>query len=254
MSQVLLHQLESGAMPLLEEVMCDVRSHISEDSALAHVPDDELRVALYTLLLKVCDMARGGEKPCDPPPSTPRDLFLRHARDMMEWVDNQSVYTHGHTRRVARHIVQMAARLGLSDDEINDLEAAAWIHNIGLIAQSTQMADIERRLSGEELKRARNHTVVGAEMIRPFPFVGHLVPVVRYHHHSYDGANRLGEPRGEGLPLGARLIAVADAYAAMQEPRAYRTALSRRQALDELVKGAGTQFDPKLVPLAHELT
>lgn len=239
-------------MSFIDESLGDVRVHAGPE--LSQVPDRELRVAMYTLLLRVCDLMRNGEPQKHDAPETARDLYLRQARETMQWVDARSVYTVGHTAKVARHVVQMAARMGLPDAEINDLEAAAWIHNLGLLAQvgSASLADVERRLSHEELKRARNHTLIGAEMIRPFPFLSHLVPSVRYHHHPFNGENP-GDPRGDNLPMGARLIAVADAYAAMLEPRAYRPALTRRQALDELVKGSGTHFDPQLVPLAHEL-
>jgi HD-GYP domain-containing protein (c-di-GMP phosphodiesterase class II) len=113
---------------------------------------------------------------------------------------------------------------------------------------------LPRTLTSDELKQARNHTAVGAEMIRPIEFLSNLVPVIRYHHHRFDGGNAPNEAKGEDIPLGARIIAIADAYQAMLEPRAYRPALPRNEALLELVRGSGTQFDPKLVPLAHELT
>lgn len=252
MSSVLLHHLENHAMSFIDESLRDVRAHAGP--SLSQVPDSELRVAMYTLVLRVCDLMRSGAPEKASAPETARELYLRQTRDIMEWVDARSVYTVGHTAKVVRHVVQMAARMGLPDTAIHDLEDAAWLHNLGLLVQigSASLADVDRRLSSEEIKRARNHTLIGAEMIRPLPFVSHLVSVVRYHHHPYGGENP-GDPRGDALPLGSRLIAVADAYAAMLEPRAYRPALTRRQALDELVKASGSHFDPQLVPLAHEL-
>jgi HD-GYP domain-containing protein (c-di-GMP phosphodiesterase class II) len=183
-----------------------------------------------------------------------RRIFLDQSRNLMEIIDGQSAYTTGTPLPVVRHSVQIASRLGLSDAEIDDIEYAAWIHNIGLINQSQKLAMLPRALSQDELKQARNHTVVGADMIRPIEFLAHLVPIIRYHHHRFDGGNAPGELRGERLPLGARIISLADAYQAMLEPRAYRAALSREEALLEIDKGAGAQFDPKLVPLAHELS
>ena len=260
MSTALLNHLEQQSLPLINETIEDVRTH--GGMGLIGVADEDLRVALYTLLLKVNDMLRGDVQMgafftgADVPPASARELYLKQARETMNWVDSQSVYTEGHTERVVRHVVNLAALMNLPDAEIDDLEAAAWVHNIGLTASVGQgsLANMERRLSSEELKRARNHTVIGAEMIRPIPFLAHLVPTVRYHHNHYDGGLNPREPHGQGLPLGARLIAVADAYQAMIEPRAYRPALSRRQALDELIKGAGKQFDPTIVPFAHDLT
>ena len=211
-------------------------------------------MALYTVLLKIIDALRIVASVPVEGKSDMKRLFLDHKRHMMEIIDGQSAYTTGHTMAVVRHAVQIASRLGLSDAEIDDIEYAAWIHNIGLINQSQKLANLPRALSQDELKQARNHTVVGADMIRPIEFLAHLVPIIRYHHHRYDGSNAPSDLRGDRLPLGARIIALADAYQAMLEPRAYRPAFTRDQALLEIDKGAGTQFDPKLVPIAHELT
>jgi HD-GYP domain-containing protein (c-di-GMP phosphodiesterase class II) len=170
----------------------------------------------------------------------------------MEFIDAQSTYTLGHTPRVVDYAVQIAARMNLTDAQIQDVEDAAWIHNIGLLNQTQSLENVPRVLSTDELKAARNHTVIGAEMIRPISFLSHLVPVVRYHHHPYDGST--GEPRQGAIPLGARIISIADAYRAMLEPRAYRPALTRKDALLEVVKESGRQFDPQLVPFIHELS
>jgi HD-GYP domain-containing protein (c-di-GMP phosphodiesterase class II) len=250
MSQDLIRYLENNSLSLLDDTLSDVRANAGP--AFTAVADDDLRVALYTALLKIIDALRSAA-------SVPsggidvRKMYLEHARQMMEFIDGQSAYTTGHTAAVVQHAVQIASRLNLSDAEIEDIEYAAWIHNLGLINQSQKLSSLPRRLSTDELKQARNHTVVGAEMVRPIEFLAHLVPVIRYHHSRYDGTGAAGEPNRERLPLGSRIIAIADAYQAMLEPRAYRPALDREQALLEIDKGAGTQFDPKLVPLAHEL-
>jgi HD-GYP domain-containing protein (c-di-GMP phosphodiesterase class II) len=252
MSQDLIRYLENNSLTLLDEAVGDVRAN--GGPSLNAVTDDDLRVAVYTAMLKIIDALRAKNSISDEG-GTPdvRSMYVDQTRQLMEIIDGQSAYTTGHTAAVARHAVQIASRLNLSDAEIGDIESAAWIHNIGLINQSQKLSALPRQLSTDEIKQARNHTVVGAEMIRPIEFLAHLVPVIRYHHSRWDGAGAPGEPRGEKLPLGARIIALADAYQAMLEPRAYRPALTREQALLEIDKGAGTQFDPRLVPLAHEL-
>jgi HD-GYP domain-containing protein (c-di-GMP phosphodiesterase class II) len=244
--------LEDNSLAILNDAILDVRANAGP--TLQHVSDDDLQVALYTVLLKILDSLR--EQSAAPQEKTPdvRSLFLRHCRTMMDYIDAQSSYTVGHTAAVVRHTVQIGSRLGLADHEIDDLEYAAWIHNIGLINQSQKLSLLPRALSQDELKAARNHTVVGAEIIRPIEFLSHLVPVIRYHHNRYDGGGTQNDLQGESIPLGARIIMLADAYQAMLEPRAYRPALPRKDALNEIVKGAGSQFDPALVPLAHELT
>jgi HD-GYP domain-containing protein (c-di-GMP phosphodiesterase class II) len=251
MSKQLIEFLENESLPMLREAMADVRTHAG--ATLRNVSDDDLQVAMYTVQLKILDALR--ERSATRSPAAPRDarsFYLDRVKEIMDFVDGQSTYTVGHTPAVVNHAVQLASRLTLSDQQIDDIEYAAWIHNIGLLNQSQGLESAPRRLSSEEVKAARNHTVVGAEMIRPINFLAHLVPIVRYHHQPYDGS--AGDPRGEAIPLGARIISLADAYQAMLEPRAYRPALTRKDALLEIVKNSGTQFDPQLVPLAHELS
>ena len=246
----LIRLLEDNSLPILTEAMADVRAHGAP--SLSHISDDDLQVALYTVMLKIIDTLR--EKAAMPVEvkADTRTIFVRAVRDMMDYIDGQSAYTAGHTRNVVRHVVQMASRMGLEDAEIDDLEIAAWVHNIGLINQNQKLAALPRSLTESELKNARNHVVVGAEMLRPIEFMAHLVPIVRYHHNRFDGRGTASF-QGEEIPLGSRLINLADAYQAMLEPRAYRPALTRQQALLEIDKASGTQFDPQLVPLAHEL-
>lgn len=245
-SNNLIRQLEDNSMTLLADAIPDVRA--SAGPALANVPDSELNVALYAVMLKIIDFLResGGVREEDTQPTSLPQIFLEHAKSIMEYIDGQSSYTIGHTPAVVRHVVSIASRMGLSDSEIGDLEYAAWIHNIGLINQAHRLDTLARSLTQDELKQARNHTVIGSEIVRPIEFLSHLVPVIRYHHHHFNS-----QP---DLPLGARIIALADAYQAMLEPRAYRPALSRTEALQEIAKGAGTQFDPDLVAYAADLT
>jgi HD-GYP domain-containing protein (c-di-GMP phosphodiesterase class II) len=251
MAKTIAQKMEDRSMAILTETLQDVRS--SGLPSLAQATDDDLRVALYIVFLKVLDMVRGADAGGDGRERDVRALFLEHTKELMDFIDGQSSYTVGHTQAVARHVNHLASRLDLDDSRVEEMEYAAWIHNIGLINQSHKLSTLPRALSEDEMKAARNHAVVGAEIIRPIEFLSHLVPTVLYHHHRFDGGQSGGGPRGHDLPLGSRIISLADAYQAMREPRAYRPALSRRQALDEIIKGSGAQFDPDLVPLVHEL-
>ena len=251
-AQNIIRYLEDNSLTILNEAIADVRAN--SGPALQQIPNEDLQVAMYTALLKIVDTLRDRFAGASETRVDTKTLFVNSIRDLMDYIDGQSSYTVGHTRQVAHHVQQMASRLGLPDSEIDDLDIAASIHNIGLINQSQKLAALPRTLTQDELKQARNHTVVGAEIIRPIEFLAHLVPAIRYHHNRFDGNNAPNELRGDQLPLGARLISLADAYQAMLEPRAYRPALTRLEALLEIDKASGTQFDPQLVPLAHELS
>jgi len=251
-AQNLIRILEDNSLSILSEAIVDVRS--ASGPALRSVSDDDLKIVLYTVLLKVVDILRDKSAVQTNVRVDTQTIFVNAVRDMMDYIDGQSAYTAGHTRRVVEHVVKMASCMGLPDKDIDMLEMAAWVHNIGMISQAQKLDSLPRTLTQDELKMARNHTVVGAEILRPIEFMAPLVPIVRYHHTRYDsGQNSLHEPKGDAIPLGSRLICIADAYQAMLEPRAYRPALSRMDALLEIDKGSGSQFDPLLVPYAHEL-
>lgn len=250
MPQQLLTYLEDNSLEMLRDAVDEVRANAGP--ALQNVPDDELQVAMYTVLLKLIDTLRARSGIARQTAGfNVKEFYLELMKQTMDYIDGQSTFTVGHTAAVVRHTVQIASRLGLSDAEVDDLEYVAWIHNIGLINQTQNFGVLPRSLSSSEMKTARDHAQVGAEMIRPISFLAHLVPIILYHHHHYDGSD--GGPQGNAIPLGARIICIADAYQAMLEPRAYRPALSRKDALLELIRGTGKQFDPQLVPLAHEL-
>ena len=254
MAHKLVKYLEDNSLTVLREATAEVRSNAGP--TLQNVSEDDLQVAMYTVLLKIIDHLRDktegkGEQDASTETRDIKSFYIEQVKDIMDFVDSQSSYTVGHTPAVVRHVVQIASLMGLTDEQIDDLEYAAWIHNIGMLNQSQGLDTLPRVLSSDEIKAARNHTVVGAEMIRPINFLAHLVPVVRYHHNFYDGS--AGGPKGDGIPLGARIIALANAYQAMLEPRAYRSALSRKEALDEIVKLSGTQFDPLVVSAMRQV-
>jgi len=234
--------LQSDA--LMVQVLGEARQELP---SLNGVADADLLTVLFKLYVCLLESLRGDESTGDP-----REIFLDYTRNLMNYIDSQSSYTVGHTEAVARHVVQMASLMKLSDSEIAELEYAAWVHNIGLINQYHRLSTLNRMLTADELTQARNHANIGVQMMKPIEFLSHLVPTVLYHHTHY-GTTTPGEPRGEHLPLGAKLIMLADAYQAMLEGRAYRDPMSRRQALDEIHKASGHQFDPKLVVFAGAL-
>ncbi len=251
MVEELISKLEENSVKILDECLQEIKAAAGPE--VQKVPDEELRVSLYMLLLQVIEFLRRATGAGPARVGDFRQVFIDGMKIVVDAIDNQSSFTAGHSAAVARHAGILAARMSLSDREISDVENAARIHNLGLINSSQRALTLSRTLNEDELQQARNHCVLGAEILRPIEFLAPMVPMVRYHHTRYDGSGYPGGTGGQNLPLGARIIAVADAYQAMISPRPHRPAMTREQALAEIDKGAGKQFDPKLAGLAHEI-
>lgn len=251
-AEKVLARLEDQSVRIMEETLAEIRETASPQ--IKNVPEEELRVCLYMFVLKVLDFVRAAAGiPSVNARSDFKSLFLEACHLVVDAIDAQNPYTTRHSERVSRHCGLIAGRMGMTDEEIADIEYAALIHNLGLINTSQRVISSPRKLTDQELSAARNHCVVGAEILRPIEFLGNIVPMVRYHHTRYDGGGFPGGLKGDSLPVGARIIAIADAYQAMISDRPHRPAYSVEEALREIDREAGKQFDPKLVPIAHEL-
>jgi putative nucleotidyltransferase with HDIG domain len=162
-------------------------------------------------------------------------------------VDARDSYTAEHSLNVADYAVSIGRQLELDEKQILLLEQAALLHDIGKIGVHESALMKPGRLTAEEYTEIKQHPAIGADIIERIPFLEHVVDVVLCHHERWDGS---GYPRGlraEDVPLPARILAVADAYDAMTSNRPYRMGLPLSKARRELLIGAGTQFDPKIV-------
>jgi len=162
-------------------------------------------------------------------------------------------YTHAHIERVARIAERTARILGLDERRAQHVHAAARFHDIGKIAVDEQILDKPGRLSAEEYDHVKLHAPFGAAILEEIRECRHYADWIRFHHERPDGAGYPSGLKGDQIPLEARIIAVADAYDAMTggfdggEPRPYRDPLSPTEALAELERCAGTQFDRQVV-------
>ncbi|MBI2297528.1 MAG: HD domain-containing protein [Armatimonadetes bacterium] len=241
-------------MPLMEEWLTDIETMGSD--TLRAVPEDDLRIYAFMLVRKVVEYVSremGADVSVDGGREDFRQLFYHGACLMVDAIDDQQPYTSGRSETVRVYAGRLASMLGLSDEEIADIEYAARIHNLGLINQSQRLLRVPRRLSQAELNQARNHSQVGADIMRPIEFLAEMVPMVRYHHAHWDGGGYPAGIEGEQIPLGARIIAVADAFEAMCGERPHRAAMPRDEAHLELQKQSGKQFDPAVVKVAFAL-
>ena len=152
-----------------------------------------------------------------------------------------------HSRRVSEYALMGAARLSLSEKEIKTIEYAAILHDIGLLSIPGSILNKRDPLTQEERNLIRKHPVIGYNLLRGIPSLDQVSKLILYHHEKYDGTGYPCGLKGENIPIGARLIAVADAFDSMTVKHAYRAAMSAKNALVELGRCTGSQFCPVAV-------
>jgi hypothetical protein len=155
-------------------------------------------------------------------------------------------YTHGHSRRVARHASNIAKRMGLSREEVAKIRAAGAMHDVGKVDTPTAVLHKEGKLTDEEYSIIKRHPVDGAAMVSTLRD-DELTAMVRHHHERLDGKGYPDGLAGEAIPIGARILAVADTFDAITSTRPYRHAHAHKKALDILAADSGTQLDPDAV-------
>lgn len=164
-------------------------------------------------------------------------------------VDAKDQFTKGHSDAVTKYSLALADKLGLSPAEIENLKTAALLHDIGKIGTPDSILQKSGPLQMDEWQMIEEHPKIGSEILEKVQQLSSIVPAVRHHHERYDGLGYPSGLSGKSIPLIARIIGLADAYDAMISNRTYRNALSPDEALEEIRRCAGTQFDPELVDL-----
>jgi len=164
-------------------------------------------------------------------------------------VEAKDNYTYGHSKKVNTYAVALAEAIGLSSDEVFKVSTAALLHDIGKIGIPDKVLNKKGELNEEDWRMIKAHPKLGATIISNIPNLVPCVSSVLHHHERWDGGGYPEGLKGEEIPLEARILAIADSFAAMTSVRPYRLALSREEILKELRQGAGLQFDPKLVEI-----
>jgi putative nucleotidyltransferase with HDIG domain len=154
-------------------------------------------------------------------------------------------YTAGHSERVARYAVALARWLGLPEDQIEIVRHSALMHDIGKIGCVMNL-NKPGKLTQDEYEIFKKHPAYGREILDPIKFLQPVIPGVHLHHERWDGRGYPLGLQGNGIPLIARIISVADTYDAMTSDRAYRRALPHEVTVSEIVRCSGTQFDPEV--------
>ena len=168
-------------------------------------------------------------------------------------IEARDPYTRGHSTRVTDLAEAVARRLGWSEERIESLRVGGPLHDIGKLAVSDQVLRKEGRLDDHELAEIREHPKIGARLLLRVTALREAIPYVLYHHERWDGTGYPSGKAGEEIPVEARVLAIADAFDAMTSDRPYRSALTREEALAEVDRCAGTQFDPRIARVFLEV-
>ncbi len=176
-----------------------------------------------------------------------KTAFVDTIRSLVGALEAKDPYTRGHSERVAEYAATLGLALGLSHREIERLEYAALLHDLGKLAVPSAILVKPGRLLPEEMDLILEHPARGSRMIAGIPPLRDLAEAVAQHHEWHDGSGYPDGLVGEQTLLAARILSVVDCFDAMTTTRAYRPALSHDQAIAELIRAAGTQFDPEIV-------
>ncbi len=173
-------------------------------------------------------------------------LFIDAVESLVSALEAKDKYTAGHSRRVTKIAIDTAIALGLKGDDLDNLRWAALLHDIGKIGIDPTIQNKPGELTPQEYDYILTHCVIGPGIVQPL-VNEKIIEVIRHHHDSYDGNGLKQKVSGEEIPLGARILAVADSFDAMTSDRPYRSSMPVKKAVSEIVRCAGTQFDPDVV-------
>jgi putative nucleotidyltransferase with HDIG domain len=176
-----------------------------------------------------------------------RSLFLSTVKSLVSAIDAKDEYTRHHSTRVTEFTLKIAAKMGFSDKELGDLELASLLHDVGKIAVPESVLNKPGKLTDAEFMLIKEHPARGEAILRPVIELKEMARVVRAHHERYDGSGYPDRLKGREIPLGARIMAIADTYDSITSERPYRKAASHRYAVKEIISCSGTQFDPEVV-------
>jgi putative two-component system response regulator len=154
-----------------------------------------------------------------------------------------------HCRWLAHHAARVGVNVGLRGEELEAVAYGALLHDVGKIGVPEHLLRKEGPLSDDEWSLMRRHPEIGERICHPLRASRAFAPIIRHHHERFNGGGYPDGLRGEGIPLGARIVAIADAYEAMVHGRPYQPAQAHERAADELIRLRGKQFDPDLVPI-----
>ncbi len=168
---------------------------------------------------------------------------------LAQTIELKDPYTRGHCDRVAQYSLAMAESLGLENDQRTFIKYGSWLHDCGKIGVPEAILNFNGPLLPEQMEIVRNHSRWGAEVARLAKLPDAVVNVILFHHEKYDGTGYPANLKGNGIPLEARIVSVADIFDALTSARPYRGAMAAGKAADILVEGKNTHSDPAIVDI-----
>ena len=214
---------------------CVVQAHnIHEDAPDGKQPSEDSKINLLSKKLAGLD-------------SQFKDLFLLAFDQIMAILEQRDPHMADHTRKVQHYATMIAREMELPDRVIKRIEIAAMMHDIGMVALPDSILLCPGVLSDEQRRIMRRHPLLSVRMMERMEFLEQEIPAVRYHHERFDGKGYPEGISGAAIPLTARILSVADAFDAMTSPRTYRTAKTVAEAIGEIARASGTQFDPTVI-------
>jgi HD-GYP domain-containing protein (c-di-GMP phosphodiesterase class II) len=182
-----------------------------------------------------------------------RRSYIATVRALSNAVEARDAYTGKHAERVAAYGMELARCCGLAVEDSPQIEFGFLLHDVGKVAVPDAILFKSSSLTEEEYSLVRRHPVIGSEILRDIDFLGEGKLVVRHHHERWDGLGYPDGLEGDTIPLAARVFAVADALDALTTDRPYRPASSFADARREVLRGAGSQFDPVVVAAYRQI-
>ncbi len=233
------HYLVGGC---IAEAIHYLDTHIGSAALLVAIPPLYLVYRSYNLYLRRMEEQQQHT-------SQMAQLHLRTVETLALAIDAKDVTTAAHLRRVQIYALELGRELGLSPLEMQALEAAALLHDVGKLAVPEYIISKPGKLTPEEFEKMKVHPVVGAELLARVDFPYPVVPIVRSHHEKFDGTGYPDGLVGEQIPIGARILAAIDCLDALASDRQYRKALPIEEAMDYVTREAGKSFDPHVVAI-----
>jgi HD-GYP domain-containing protein (c-di-GMP phosphodiesterase class II)/sensor domain CHASE-containing protein len=179
--------------------------------------------------------------------------YLETVLSLANAVEAKDTYTADHAESLAAMALAIGGRLGLTDNELEDLRYGAILHDVGKIGIPDSLLQKPGKFNQQEWLLMKRHPDIGAQILMPVPRLAGAAQIVRHHHERFDGDGYPAGLAGEAIPIGARILAVADSYSAIVDKRVYKEAFTHEEAIAELKRCSGTQFDPMVLAIFLEL-